>query len=85
MAKLHMRMSVEIEVTDEELRKIMDYAKRDVYHDLEDISCNEISDLGIDLMKNMKYADDWDDGGYVPETWLANDLDAAGITSEYIC
>lgn len=77
MAKIHARLSVEIEVTEEQLRQIYyKIGKRNPGFDADDIDVNKLPD-GIDL-KNAK-ACDWDEGGYIPGSWLEFDAVEAGI------
>jgi len=72
MAKLHARVSMVIDVPKEKLREIMKLHEVDGDFDLNDIK-------GVDWSQAKPC--DWDDGGYIPGSWLQYDLVDAGIVS----
>lgn len=61
MPKIHARMSVEIEVTENEFKKIVEESDND------DV-CLE------DWMIVRAKPCDWDSGGYIPGPWLEEDV-----------
>ena len=68
MPKIHARMSVEIEVTEAEFRKIVQGSRED--HD----ECHYDVDL-CDWMITRAKPCDWDSGGYIPSQWLQEDME----------
>lgn len=64
MKKIHARLSVEIEVTDEEFDELLEE------YDGDDM---EIPEDWIDRAKPSN----WDDGGYIPGDWFQADIDIA--------
>lgn len=77
MAKLHMRLSVEIEVTEEQLREIYygaEFGDKKPNREPNDI---DVASLPFPLGKITPC--DWDYGGYIPGNWLESDAVDAGI------
>ena len=79
MAKLHMRCSVEIEVTDKELQEIVDEQLT-----MFGRGCDvEYADLPRSVQVKIETKQfepcDWDDGGYIPENWLEYDMEGSGL------
>ena len=79
MAKLHMRLSVEIDVTDKELQKIVD-------EQLTMFGCGcdvEYAELPRSVQVKIETKQfepcDWDDGGYIPDNWLTYDAVDSGL------
>ena len=77
MARLHMRLSMELEVTKEQLAEIVQIAKRGGTF-CGDVDISEIAGL-IDLDKAVPC--DWDDMGYLPSNWIEYDALEAGVLS----
>ena len=82
MPKLHMSVSVELEVTENQFRKIIERS----------LSCSEgrkyLCDMDYEMlprdvkaMIDIKKFDvcDWDEGGYIPDSWLAYDAEDSGL------
>lgn len=68
MPKIHARMSVEIEVTEAEFKKIVAEAKH------RNGACG---DLPLSMYEHLIVRAkpcDWDDGGYIPGPWLEEDI-----------
>lgn len=68
MPKIHARMSVEIEVTEAEFKKIVEESREDRDND----GCDDIP-IPENLIARAKPCD-WDDGGYIPGEWLEEDI-----------
>ena len=66
MPKIHARMSVEIEVTEAEFKKIVANAT-DEHGIVQD------SEIPWHMITRAKSCD-WDDGGYIPGMWLDEDI-----------
>lgn len=67
MKKIHARLSVEIEVSDEEFDKIVEEAK---------IPCG-YTDVPLDMFPELidrAKPCDWDEQGYIPNDWLIWDI-----------
>ena len=76
MPKLHARASIEIEVTEEELRDIYyRLGEKKPNYEPHDIDLNE---LEIDFEDRFTLCD-WDEEGYIPGSWLEYDAVEAGI------
>lgn len=82
MPKLHMRVSVELDITENQFRKIIDRS----------LSCSEgrkhLCDVDYEMlprdvkaMIDIKKFDvcDWDEGGYIPDSWLGYDAEDSGL------
>lgn len=79
MAKLHMRLSVEIDVTDEELQEIVDRQNRE-WKSLTDTEYAELPRSVQVKIETKKFEPcDWDDGGYIPDNWLTYDAVDSGL------
>ena len=79
MAKLHIRLSVEIEVTEEQLRHICyNLGDKRPGYEPDDVNVNQLPGE-IDLSKAIHC--DWDEGGYIPGSWLEYDAVDAKIVS----
>jgi len=80
MPKLHMRLSVELEITDEQLIKIVEDAKAPTYEHLYEVEYDELP-LTVQAMINAGNftACDWDEGGYIPSSWLVYDAVDSGL------
>ena len=77
MAKLHMRLSVEIDVTDEELQEIVDRQNRE-WKSLTDTEYEELPRYVQDRIENRQFdLCDWDGGGYIPDSWLEADAEGS--------
>ena len=64
MPKIHARMSVEIEVTEAEFKKIVKKAE------------DHVEELWLeDWMITRAKPCDWDEGGYIPDEWLEYDIE----------
>ena len=73
--KLHARLSVEFEITREQLAKIIDLASTGL-SSLCDIDVIEINDI---LQGKVAIPCDWDEGGYIPGNWLTFDAVESGM------
>lgn len=69
MAKVHARLSIEIDLTDEEFRKIVESAK-----DKSGNICDTEIPNWVTLNNSKITQCDWDDGGYIPGPWLEEDI-----------
>ena len=79
MAKLHMRLSVEIDVTDEELQNIVDEQLTMFGRDC-DVEYAELPRSVQVKIETKKFEPcDWDDGGYIPDNWLTYDAVDSGL------
>ena len=79
MAKLHMRLSVEIDVTDEELQEIVDRQNRE-WKSLTDTEYEELPRYVQDRIENRQFdLCDWDGGGYIPDSWLEADAEGSKL------
>lgn len=79
MAKLHARLSVEIDVTEEQLRYIYyTLGNKKPNYEPHDVDINMLPD-SIDL--NNATVSDWDYGGYIPSSWLEYDAVEAKIVT----
>lgn len=79
MAKLHMRLSVEIDVTDKELQEIVDRQNRE-WKSLTDTEYAELPRSVQVKIETKKFEPcDWDDGGYIPDSWLTYDAVDSGL------
>lgn len=80
MPKLHMRLSVELEVTEEQLVNIVGNARNPMYTTLYDVEYAELPHE-IRAMIDIKRFEpcDWDEGGYIPESWLRYDAEESGL------
>lgn len=68
MPKIHARLSIEIEVTEDEFKKIVEESREDRDND----GCDDIP-IPENLIERAKPCD-WDDGGYIPGEWLEEDV-----------
>ena len=68
MPKIHLRLSVELDVTDEQMQKLAD-----IYNDYYDIELRQLENIGADISKAVPC--DWDDGGYYPGPWFETDVE----------
>ena len=80
MPKLHMRLSVELEVTEEQLINIVENARNPMYKALDDVEYAELPHE-IQAMIDIKRFEpcDWDEGGYIPDEWLRYDAEESGL------
>ena len=76
MAKLHMRLSVELDITDDQLKELVINGYREIIVDALPRPIRAMIEAG------RFRPCDWDDGGYVPEEWLEWDAEEAGIENE---
>ena len=77
MAKLHIRLSVEVEVTDDQLISIVEKARHG-----RGLSEVDFPDLPREVQAKLEVQNkscDWDDGGYVPDSWLTYDAVDSGL------
>ncbi len=68
---LHARLSVEFDVTEEQMRKIMDRATDHERGLIGDLDVSQIKDI-VDIKTSVPV--DWDNFGYIPSSWLEYDL-----------
>ena len=79
MAKLHMRLSVEIDVTDEELQEIVDRQLAEFGRGC-DVEYAELPrSVQVKIETKQFEPCDWDDGGYIPENWFEYDMADSGL------
>ena len=79
MPKLHMRLSVEIEVTDNELQKIVD-EQLTMFGRGCDVEYAELPrSVQVKLETKQFEPCDWDEGGYIPNNWLEYDMEESGL------
>ena len=72
MPMIHARLSVEIEVTEKEFKKVVEESRED----RDDDGCDDIP-IPEYLIVRAKPCD-WDDGGYIPGDWLEEDIYCMG-------
>ena len=78
MKKVHMRLSVQIEVTDEEFEYLR-YKNKECGADCCDIEYDELPSGMRDTIAAGKFtASDWEDKGYIPGEWFQADWVIAG-------
>lgn len=79
MAKLHMRCSIELDLPDDLFRKIVDN-QLEQWKQCCDVEYAELP-RAVQVMIETKQFEpcDWDDGGYVPQTWLEDDARHSGM------
>lgn len=79
MAKLHMRCSIELDVPDDLFRKIVDEADggNSGWYDTEYPGLPAEVRAMIDT-KRFEVSD-WDEGGYVPGSWIEADAENSGL------
>ena len=82
MAKLHMRVSVEMDVPDNLFMKVVERSLSG--SDGRNILCDVeyyMLPAEIKAMVDTKSFEtcDWDDGGYIPETWIGYDAEDSGL------
>lgn len=77
MKKLHVRLSVELEVPDKVFKQIVDEAT---------LSSGTVLDTEVSYLKDFvdfetakPVLEGWDDGGYVPSSWLMYDAVESGL------
>ena len=76
MKKLHMRLSVELEVTDEQFAELVRIANED--HWWGDVEYGMIPRSVQAMIEAGKYTScDWDNGGYIPGSWI--EWDSEGV------
>lgn len=78
MQKIHVRLSVEVEVPDKTFKKIVD----DAIWGSGDVLDTEVSWLKdfVDFSNAKPCLDGgWDEGGYIPGNWLAYDAVESGF------
>ena len=74
MKRIHMRLSVEIEVTDEQFECISQ--KVHTSGGIWDINCSELPlPIQSDISEKKFTPCNWDDGGYIPAEWFAADCE----------
>ena len=79
MAKLHMRLSVEIDVTNEELQGIVD-EQLTMFGRGCDVEYAELPrSVQVKIETKQFEPCDWDEGGYIPENWLEYDMADSGL------
>ena len=72
MKKLHMRLSVELEVTDEQFAEVVQIANESGWCD--DVEYGMIPRSIQAMIEAGRYTTcDWDDGGYIPGPWIEED------------
>ena len=85
MAKLHMRLSVELDITNEQLVDIVSVSqcrwgdKSTVL----DVDFRQLPDaIKVAILRDRKFVpviDGWDDVGYIPDSWLTYDAVESGL------
>lgn len=79
MAKLHIRLSVEVDVTNEQMEEVIKLAKQDVPYNM--VGDLDVSALPFDIDISKAIPCDWDNGGYMPSNWLEYDAVDCGVLS----
>lgn len=77
MPRIHARVTIELDVTDEEFHRIMEdctTADGSMVCDY-DLSEEEVARF----IKYGKVAEGWDDPGYIPDNWLTFDAVDSGL------
>lgn len=76
MARLHARVTLEIEISDEELHRIVkeNINERGYVHDY-DLTVEDVERF----LKTGKIDPDWGDLGYIPDNWLMFDAVDSGL------
>lgn len=77
MQKLHIRLSVEVEIPDELFKKIVDEAITPNWG-VCDTDVSYLKDF-IDFSTAKPVLEGWDDGGYIPSSWLMYDAVESGM------
>ena len=79
MAKLHMRLSVEIDVTDKEFREIVERQLNE-FGGATNVEYAELPRSVQTKIEIKKFEpSDYDDGGYIPQEWLCYDAVESGL------
>ena len=82
MPKLHMRVSVEMDVPDNLFMKVVErsLSRSDGRNILCDVEY-EMLPAEIKAMVDTKSFEtcDWDEGGYIPDTWIGYDAEDSGL------
>ena len=80
MPKLHIRLSVEVDVTNEEFRQIAEEAIMPFGGGAYDV---DYPTLPINVRNRLAIKDfklcDWDEGGYIPDSWMEYDMEESGM------
>ena len=76
MAKIHARVTVELEISDDELRQIVEQSVNP-----DGIVCDyDLSEEDVEkFLKGGCVAHGWDDPGYIPDNWLMFDAVDSGM------
>ena len=77
MQKIHVRLSVEVEVPDKTFKKIVDDALMP-NGSLSDTEVSWLKDF-VDFDTAKPVLEGWDDGGYIPGNWLEFDAIESGL------
>ena len=81
MPKIHARMSVEIEVTEEQFKQVMELAGWKPHKSLADVDIGTLPRCIQEINLSKSVPCDWDDGGYIPGSWLEYDIVESGLVS----
>lgn len=77
MQKLHVRLSVEVKVSDKLFKRIID-KHNTAQFGVCDVDVEEIKDE-IDWDSAKPVFEGWDNGGYIPSSWLTYDAVESGM------
>lgn len=77
MQKLHVRLSVEVKIPDKLFREIVEDNRLPSGGFL-DVEVSEIADK-IDWDSAKPCLKGWDEGGYIPSSWLEYDVKESGL------
>ena len=76
MKQIHMRLSIVVDVTDEQFKEIAGDLVEDENGRCCDVNYEEIPEEVRVKIENGEYQlSDWDDGGYIPADWIEFDAD----------
>ena len=77
MQKIHVRLSVELKVPDKVFKKIVDEATMP-NGNVSDTEVSWLKDF-VDFDTAKPVFEGWDDGGYIPDSWLTYDAVESGL------
>ena len=74
MKQIHMRLSIVVDVTDDQFKEIAGNLVEDEVGCCCDVDYEEIPEEVRTKIENGEYQlSDWDDGGYIPADWIEFD------------